>query len=648
VSQKNKHLPNISDFRGELKERESEIELLQDTFKLVASELNLETVFDIIAKRALHLVQAETLLIPILDDNNETYTYRAGAGKNADEIIGESLPLDFGVCGWVWKHKRAWWRGILKELEENERTKWEKEAGTLILVPLQGRKKFLGGIAATNKINGLEFSSRDLNMLSMFAGIVSVSIENALSVKELEETQNTLISHQIRIEKLNKQYSESNKKIEQLSLYDSLTNLPNRTLLRDRIDRQLAHPIKNNEIVSILVIDINKFKNINDALGHEKADHILIEFSKRIKKIIHADDTLARLGGDEFILMQPNSNLEKTMNTVKKILKKMKAPYIIDNKEINVDANIGISTYPEHGTEISALLKHADIALNIAKKTHSKFHIFNDEADEENESQINFTVDINKAFAEKQFKLYYQPKIDIKTNTIISAEALGRWYHPSKGIVSPVLFIDTLEQYNLINKYTYEAIHSAVNTINNLSALGHNIKIAINISTQTLMDPDFINQVHSIVADFSVSRRLIFEITESLFLSDSEYIFDALTRLRSLGIELSIDDFGTGYSSLSRLKKLPVNELKIDQSFIKEMITNFDDQIIVKSIIDLAHNLGLSVVAEGVETQEVLNNLNNLGCDIAQGYLIARPMPIDDFEKFLLHYKTQQLWTESP
>ncbi len=641
VNQKNTPLSNISDFRGELKERESEIELLQDTFKLVSSELNLEKVLNIIAERALHLVQAETLLIPILDDNNETYTYRAGAGKNADEIIGESLPLDFGVCGWVWKHKKPWWRGALKDLEENERTKWEKEARTLILVPLQGKKKFLGGIAATNKLNGLGFSSRDLNMLSMFAGIVSVSIENALSVKELEETQSALISHQLKIEKLNKKYFESNKKIEQLSLYDSLTNLPNRTLLRDRLDRQLAHPIKNNKIIGILLIDINKFKNINDALGHEKADYILVEFSKRIKKITHTDDTLARLGGDEFILMLPNSSLEKIISTANQILKETKIPYLIDNKEINIDANIGISTCPEHGTERTLLLRHADTALNIAKKTHSKFHIFNDEADEEDEAQLDFTVDFNKAFAEKQFKLYYQPKIDIKTNTIISAEALGRWHHPSKGIVSPILFIDALEQYNLINKYTYEAIASAVNAINSWSKLGHNIKIAINISTQTLMDPNFVSQVHSITADFSVSRRLIFEITESLFLSDSAYIFDALTRLRSLGIELSIDDFGTGYSSLSRLKKLPVNELKIDQSFIKEMITNFDDQIIVKSIIDLAHNLGLSVVAEGVETQEILNHLNRLGCDIAQGYLIAKPMSIENFETFLSHYKKQ-------
>jgi len=639
VPQENRTISSVVDFRKELKDRESEIELLQDTFRLIASELNLERVFNTIAKRAIHLVQAETLLIPILDNNHETYTYRAGAGKNIDEIIGESLPLDFGVCGWVWKNKKAWWRGMLDELSEQERNQWEKEAGTLILVPLQGKNNFLGGIAAINKKNGMEFTRRDLNLLSMFAGIVSIAIENALAIKELEETQNILISHQHRIERLNRQYSESNKKIERLSLYDPLTSLPNRVLLRDRIDRQLSLPLHKNDIIGILIIDINNFKSINDALGHDKGDQILTEFCKRIKKHIKANETLGRLGSDEFILLLPKSRLDRTIKCTNKILKEMEVPYSINNKEYNVDASIGISIYPNHGNDRKTLLRHADIALNIAKERHSKYHVFNEEEDETDESHINLSININQALNKQQFEFYYQPKIDIKSNTIISAEALCRWNHPEQGIILPIIFIDALEQFNLINTFTYKAIESAVISINKWSKDGHNIKIAVNISTQTLMDPDFINQVQSRITDFSVSRRLIFEITESLFLSDDDQIFDTLTRLKSLGIELSIDDFGTGYSSLSRLKRLPVNELKIDQSFIKDMKENHDDQIIVKSIIDLAHNLGLSVVAEGVETRETLEHLDKLGCDIAQGFLIAKPMPANEFEIFLKKHK---------
>ena len=277
--------------------------------------------------------------------------------------------------------------------------------------------------------------------------------------------------------------------------------------------------------------------------------------------------------------------------------------------------------------------------MNVAKKNNSGFHIFDHEKDEADDTQLSLAVDIQHAFTEKQFELYYQPKVDIKTNSLVSAEALGRWKHPVKGYIAPNIFIDALEQYNLIDQYTYEAIEKAIENIERWTSAGYNLKVAINISTRTLMNPNFINQIKSRISNFSVSRRLIFEITESLFLSDQDYVFDALTQLRALGIELSIDDFGTGYSSLSRLKRLPVNELKIDQSFIKDMSENIDDQIIVKSIIDLAHNLGLTVVAEGVETRDILNRLNNMGCDIAQGYLISRPVPEKEFELLLSKYK---------
>ena len=630
------------DFRSELKERESEIELLQDTFKLVASELNLEKVFDTVAKRALQLVDAETILIPTLDSNNTTYTYSGGAGANVEEIIGESLPLDFGVCGWVWKHKKAWWRGVLEELSEQERNQWEKEAGTLILVPLKGRKSFLGGIAAINKKDGLEFTRRDLNMLSMFSGIVSIVIENAISVKELEDTQNNLLDHQRRIEKLNKQYSESSQKVEQLTLYDALTGLPNRTLFRDRINTQLLIASKENYTLAIVLIDINNFKAMNDALGHENGDQILIEFCRRIKESLAPNETFSRLGSDEFILIIPETTSLRTIAKIDLLITHLEDDFSINHHDgLNIKASFGISLFPEHGTDRSLLLRHADIALHAAKKSNSSYHIYDAVKDQLNDTHVSLAVDIGHALNEKQFELYYQPKIDIKTNTVISAEALGRWKHPTKGFIPPDIFIDALEQYNSIDKYTYNAIDQAIHNIQHWISAGHNIKIAINISTQTIMNPDFINQIESRITDFSISKRIIFEITESLFLSNQEYVLNSLTRLRSLGIELSIDDFGTGYSSLSRLKKLPVNELKIDQSFIKDMDESVDDQIIVRSIIDLAHNLGLTVVAEGVETKEILDRLNKLGCDIAQGYFISRPVPAMDFEEFMKSYNSK-------
>ena len=340
---------NVVDFRKELQDREAEIKLLQDTFRLIASELNLQKVFNTVAQRAIQLVSAETILIPILDDNQQTYTYQGGAGENIDEIIGESLPLDFGVCGWVWKHKKPWWRGVLDELSEHERNQWEKEAGTLILVPLQGRKSFLGGIAAINKKDGLEFTRRDLNMLTMFAGIVSIAIENAIAVKELEDTQRNLIDHQLRLERLNKQYSESSHKVEQLSLYDSLTGLPNRSLFRDRLNTHLSISVKEKLILGVLLIDINNFKSMNDALGHDAGDHILIEFCKRIAQLLNPNETFSRLGSDEFILILPNTSLTKTIKRARNILEEINKPFSINHNQLNVHASIGVSMFPQHG-----------------------------------------------------------------------------------------------------------------------------------------------------------------------------------------------------------------------------------------------------------------------------------------------------------
>lgn len=623
--------------RNELKEREAEIKLLQDTFYLVASELNLQRVFTSIAQRALHLVDAETLLIPILDQNQTSYTYRGGAGKNSDEIVGQSLPIDFGVCGWVWKHKKAWWRGILDELSESERNQWEKEAGTLIMVPLQGRNNFLGGIAAINKKDGLEFSRRDLNTLSLFASIVSIAIENALAVNQLENTQQTLLEHQHRIEVLNKQYAESYNKIQQLSLYDTLTGLPNRTLFVDRINTQIQIAEKKKQKLSLVLVDISNFKTINEALGHEAGDQILVEFSQRLAEHVQPDETFSRLGNDEFVLLSPMTSLTQTINKIQLLIKQLEHPFQVDHNQITINARFGISLYPKHGSDRSELFKSADISLDIAKKNNLDFHIYDREKDQASNDHISLSVDIQQAFDQQLFELHYQPKLDIKTGRVLSAEALGRWKHPEKGFISPGIFIDALEQYNAIDRYTYLIIDMVKQQLRQWQQQGYPIKVAINISTRTLMNPDFITQIEQRITDSQVGRQLIFEITESLFLTEKDYVYAALNRLRALGIELSIDDFGTGYSSLSRLKKMPVNEIKIDQSFIFDMASNPDDKIIVKSIIDLAHNLDLCVVAEGVETEIILQQLKQLGCDLVQGYLFSRPLPLAEFNEYLRH-----------
>ena len=618
-----------------LQDRKAEIELLQETFTEIGSELDLDTVFQIVADRARELINAETVLIPILDENCETYTYRGGSGLNTDEIIGESLPLEYGVCGWVWRHKKPWWRGVLDELDEDERNRWEKEAGTMILVPLQGKRHFLGGIAGLNKTTEPEFSKRDLTLLSMFASIVAIVIENAMAVRKIEETQKLNEDNQVRLEKLNKQLLESNRELQFLSLYDPLTSLPNRTLFRDRLAQHinLAKKVGNN--CGVLLIDLNEFKQINEVLGHDAGDHILKVIATRLSEYAGFMETIARLGGDEFIILYPNTNLKAITAHAKNILKLLEERFDINSSEIAISGSIGIAMYPKHGKDGSELMRHADSAMYLAKEKKQGYGIYNPDSDHTSLGKLTLQADLRSTLKENGFELYYQPQLRITDGVIIAIEALGRWTHKDKGIIPPTIFINSLEQAGLIDKYTYWCLEQALKQLGELHDLGYNINVAVNVSTQTLTSHNFITQVKQILNRHNKGQYLIFEITENLFLSEYDGLSETLQRIRDMGIKLSIDDFGTGYSSLSRLKKLPVSEIKIDKSFVKDMTTDMDDAAIVKSTIELAHNLGLTVVAEGVENEKVHAELKKLGCDIMQGYLISKPVPLHELKAFL-------------
>ena len=612
--------------RESLLHREAEIDLLQQTFTEIGSELVLDRVFQIVAERARELVRAETLLIPILDENCETYTYRAGSGVNTDEIVGASLPLDFGVCGWVWKHKKAWWRGVLDELNDDERNRWEQEAGTLILVPLQGKKHFLGGISAINKIGNHEFTRRDMSLLSMFAGIVSIAIENAMVVQQMEETSKMNEDYRRRLKIVNKQLLESNRELEFHALYDPLTSLPNRSLFRDRLSRGISLAESSNSELGLLLIDLDRFKDINDALGHDKGDYLLKELALLLQQYVYPNDTFARLGGDEFAMILPDSNKKTIIDRANALLKALEKPFVINDSTITVGASIGITVYPEHGDNVTDILSRADSAMYSAKKTKQGVMYYQPADDHSPLGYLTMVTELRRALSKGEFELFYQPQIDLKTNEIIAVEALGRWVHSRYGLVNPDVYINELEQIGLIEKYTTWAIETALNNATTLKNNNHELKVSINISVTDLLNPEFKTRLDALVGSKEFGELLIFEITENLFLSEYDHLSEILEYIRYLGITLSIDDFGTGYSSLSRLKKLPVSELKIDQSFIKDMEKSPNDEVIVHSTIELAHNLGMSVVAEGVESLDTLSRLSLLGCDTAQGYVISKPL----------------------
>lgn len=626
---------NINDLNLSLKEKESEIELLQETFTEIGSELDLEKIFQVVSDRARELIQADTVLIPLLDNNNSTYTYRGGSGVDAEEIVGESLPLELGVCGWVWKNKKPWWQGMLDELDEKEKNQWEKEVGNMIMVPLQGKHQFLGGIAGLNKSDGGTFGKRDLNLLQLFASIVSVAIENALAVKDIEISNQLNQEYRLKLETLNKQLIESSKELEYLSLYDSVTALPNRSLFHDRLARVLDDANHNNTHVALLLIDIDSFKNINDTLGHDKGDGLLNKIARRFDDEINNNETLARLGGDEFVIVLPGHDQAAGVKRAAMFLDSLKNAFNVDDNSIVVDASIGIAVYPQHGRSSSVLLSHADFAMYEAKNGHQSISVYNPDEDHLAQGHLAMVGDVRLALEKKEFELHYQPKISAETGQIIAAEALGRWHCEGRGNVPPTIFIKVLEQNSLIDEYTYWALETALQQAKEWQSGYSTLRVAVNLSPQTLMKPGFKTRIDQIIKSKADGELLTFEITENLFLSEFDRLAEVLDHICALGVELSIDDYGTGYSSLSRLRRLPVSELKIDQSFVRDMVENKDDQVVVHSTIELAHNLGLSVVAEGVETESALELLGNLGCDVIQGYLISKPLPIEKFNDFV-------------
>ncbi|MEA1889841.1 MAG: bifunctional diguanylate cyclase/phosphodiesterase [Pseudomonadota bacterium] len=622
---------NIVDLSPILRQKETEIELLQQTFTEIGSELNLNNVFQIVSERARELINAETILIPLLDNNRETYTYRGGSGKNAEEIVGESLPLNFGVCGWVWKHKKPWWRGMMNELSDDEKNRWEKEVGNMLLVPLQGKKHFLGGIAGLNKVGGKNFNKKDLNLLQLFAGIVSVAIENAMVVKSNDDFRSEL-------KLLNHQLADNNKQLEYLSLYDPVTALPNRSLSHYRLNQDIKDADINGSNVGVLLIDIDQFKDINDTYGHEQGDHLLNKIARRFEQRIRNHETLARLGGDEFIIMLPDHGSHQTIKRAEQFIHSLQEAFVIEGNTIVVNASIGIAIYPDHGKVFSHLLKHADVAMYAAKNSNASFKVYDPESDRLEKGHLTLVSEVRKALQEKKFELYYQAKMNASDGQIASAEALGRWHTSMRGEVSPEIFIDILAETNLLDEYTYWAIETVLAQTKKWQTAFRPMRIAVNLSPHTLMHPDFKQRIAQLIKNDKEGALLTFEITENLFLSDFDRVADVLEYIHFLGVELSIDDYGTGYSSLNLLRRLKVSELKIDQSFIKDVVHNKDDEVIVHSTIELAHNLGLKVVAEGVENEEALKLLKKLGCDTIQGFLISMPLPVKEFDEFLRNH----------
>jgi diguanylate cyclase (GGDEF)-like protein/PAS domain S-box-containing protein len=423
-----------------------------------------------------------------------------------------------------------------------------------------------------------------------------------------------------------------------LSLHDNLTGLPNRASFREQVEQAIDAADSHGTELAVLLMDLDRFKEINDTLGHHYGDLLLIELARRLEGVLRSTDSVARLGGDEFGVLVPDvSESSSVLELVlSRILGALEQPFLVDGLPLYVEASIGVARYPAHGADVDVLLQRADVAMYVAKDAGSPHAEYTAALDHHDTASLTLLSELPRAIRDRELVLHYQPKIDVETGELAGVEALTRWQHPTRGLIPPGDFVAAAEKTGLMHAFTLYVLEEALGQIARWERDGHEVTVAVNLSMRNLLDPRLPEQVADALDTWQLSgERLTFEITESAIISDPVATKDVIQRLKALGVGISIDDFGTGYTSLAYLARLPITQLKIDRSFVLAMNRNTDDAAIVRAIITLGHDLDLEVVAEGVETVAAYDQLALLGCDTIQGYLLSRPLPPDELRDWL-------------
>lgn len=432
---------------------------------------------------------------------------------------------------------------------------------------------------------------------------------------------------------------ELTRKLEHQAYHDSLTGLPNRTTFDSSLQKAINYCSHRQEGLTVMFLDLDRFKDINDSLGHDMGDQLLIEISRRLKGCLRSSDILARLGGDEFAVLAMGTCPETASGIAGKLISTIQHPIPIDGYKLQVTTSIGISIYPTDGEDAATILKHADMAMYAAKEAgKNQFRFFAAQMNQQSERRLQLEHKLQSAIRNNLFELYYQPKWCCKTDTIIGVEALIRWQDHEEGFISPAEFIPLAEDCGLISAIDHWVINTACQQIGQLQAQPDILRfsLSVNCSPANLIQQDLYQRIEQVLTDTAFpARQLELEITETVVATENSSLLRQLQAIRDLGVSISIDDFGVAYSSLSRLKKLPITTLKIDRSFVQDIGLDQDDEVIVKTVIDMAHNLNLSVVAEGVETQQQYQFVTEHGCDQVQGFFLGKPMPLAQLASLL-------------
>jgi diguanylate cyclase (GGDEF)-like protein/PAS domain S-box-containing protein len=421
------------------------------------------------------------------------------------------------------------------------------------------------------------------------------------------------------------------------AMHDALTGLPNRALLFDVLEKSIDNARAAGTQLALMLMDLDRFKEVNDTFGHHFGDALLKQVAFRLQNQMRGDDVVARLGGDEFAVVLPAfADNATTANAARRILNTLEQQFVIEGQVLEVGASIGIALYPEHGTDARTLLRRADVAMYTAKQKQTGYSFHRDDAEVRSADQLSLVVELRGAIERNELELHYQPKVHMHTLVMTRCEVLVRWNHPRRGLLGPAAFIPVAERTGLIRSLTDWLLDHALEQCSRWREAGAPIHLAVNISAKSLLDQSLPQKVAAALARWKVDARFLkIEITESSIMADPAHALAILSMLQSMGVRLSVDDFGTGYSSLTHLRELPIDEIKIDKSFVMGMDSSDADAAIVRTVIDLAHNLGKQVCAEGVEDESAWQMLRALGCDLAQGFWIAKPMRAEELMQWL-------------
>jgi diguanylate cyclase (GGDEF)-like protein len=428
-------------------------------------------------------------------------------------------------------------------------------------------------------------------------------------------------------------------KLQRIATTDELTGLGNREQFHAMIGRRIAAAPESDVRFAVLLMDLDRFKEINDTLGHHYGDLLLRELGPRLTSAIGDPGFVARLGGDEFgILLADDTDDPAVLDVIMtRLFKSVSQPFMVDELSLEVGASVGVARFPKDAEDSHGLLRCADIAMYTAKEAQTDYKIYTEEQDEHSKQRLGVLSGIRHALVQDEIVVHYQPIIDLDDLRVRGAEGLVRWQHPEHGLIPPGAFVQTVEQTGLIGPLTRHVLERSIAQCAAWRTDGRHMSVAVNLSVRNLLDRDLPKEIERLLSVYGLPpEALQLEITESMIMSDPERALATVSRLSALGVRLSVDDFGTGYSSLANLRKMPIDELKIDRSFVSPMLRNESDLIIVRSTINLGHDLGLNVIAEGVEDSSTLEQLAQLGCDLAQGYHVSKPMPADVFNDWLV------------